>query len=101
MATSKSFAVAGTSKLNGRVKVRFANDMTRVKILVKTDHTDIDLIDLPREMTKPEIAQYLHDIDFAQGRPEVAEAIADLAKKNKVVLATTATATEANTVTAE
>jgi hypothetical protein len=102
MATSKRFAVAGTSKLDGKVKVRFATDMTRVKILVKTNHTEIDLIDLPREMTKPEIAQYLHEINFANGRPEVTEAIADLAKKNKVVLGTASqTAVTADTVIAE
>jgi hypothetical protein len=97
MATDKKFAVTGTSALDGKTKVRFATDMTRVKILVKTKHTDIDLIDLPREMTKSEIAQYLHEINFANGRPEVAEAIADLAKKNKVALTTTPTATTADT----
>jgi hypothetical protein len=93
----RNFSVVGISRLKGEVKVRFATDMTRVKILVKTQHTDIDLIDLPREMTKSEIAQYLHETNFANGRPEVAEAIADLAKKNKVALTTTPTATTADT----
>jgi hypothetical protein len=95
MATDKKFAVAGTSALDGKTKVRFATDMTRVKILVKTRHTDIDMIDLPREMTKAEIAQYLHEIDFARGRADVTAAIADLAKKNKVKL--TASTTETTT----
>lgn len=103
MTTQKKFAVTGTSKLAGRVKVRFATDMTRVKILVKTLHTDIDLIELPQEMTKAEIAQHLFDMDFANGRPEVAAAIADLAKKNKVKLEkadTTDAAITADTVAA-
>jgi hypothetical protein len=84
MATSKTFAVAGISTLDGKTKVRFANDATRIKILIKNGHTDIELIDLPREMTKAEIAQYMVEQDFAKGRANVVEAIADLAKKNKV-----------------
>jgi hypothetical protein len=86
MATEKTFAVAGVSTLNGDTKIRFANDAARVKILIKNGHTDIELADLPREMTKAEIAQYLFETDFARGRPEVIEAIQDLAKKNKVKL---------------
>lgn len=88
MATEKTFAVAGVSTQNGSTKIRFANDAMRVKVLAKNGHTDIDLIDLPREMTKAEIAQYFIEINFADGRPEVEEAIADLAKKNKVAAAT-------------
>lgn len=86
MATSKLFAVTGVSDLDGKIKVRFASDMTRVKILIKTGHRDIDLIDLPREMNKAEIAQYLFETDFAQGRPAVLDAIQDLARKNRVKL---------------
>ena len=88
MATSKTFAVAGVSTHKDGTKIRFANDAMRVKILRKNGHTDIDLKDLPREMTKAEIAEYLFDIDFADGRPAVVEAIQDLARKNKVKLVT-------------
>jgi hypothetical protein len=84
MATEKTFAVAGVSTLEGKTKIRFMNDSTRVKILIKNGHTDIDLVDLPREMNKAEIAQHLTEIDFAKGRPAVEAAIADLARKNKV-----------------
>jgi hypothetical protein len=84
MATSKTFAVAGISTLEGKTKVRFANDATRIKILIKNGHTDIELIDLPHEMTKAEIASYMIEQDFAKGRANVVEAIQDLAKKNKV-----------------
>ena len=84
MATDKRFAVAGISTLEGKTKVRFANDAARVKLLIKNGHTDIELVDLPREMTKAEMAQYMHDTDFAKGRVHVMEAIKDLAKKNRV-----------------
>lgn len=87
MATSKTFAVAGVSTFKDGTKIRFANDAARVKILIKNGHTDIELVDLPREMTKAEIAQHLFETDFANGRPQVLEAIQDLAKKNKVKLA--------------
>jgi hypothetical protein len=82
--TEKKFAVAGISTLNGKTKVRFANDATRIKILIKNGHTDIELVDLPREMTKAEIAQYMFETDFAKGRVHVMDAVKDLAKKNKV-----------------
>ena len=86
MATSKTFAVAGVSTHKDGTKIRFANDAARVKILIKNGHTDIELVDLPREMTKAEIAQHLFETDFADGRPAVLEAIQDLARKNKVKL---------------
>ena len=57
--SDKSFKIAGVSKLKGSYKVRFANDMTRVKVLAKTGHTEIELIDLPRAMTKPELVTHL------------------------------------------
>ena len=104
MATSKTFAVAGVSTFKDGTKIRFANDAARVKILVKNGHTDIELIDLPREMTKAEIAEYLHDSDFARGRVAVMDAIKDLAKKNRVKAsagvskATTTTAASAEAV---
>jgi predicted HTH transcriptional regulator len=84
MATSKTFAVAGVSTHKDGTKIRFANDAARVKILVKNGHTDIELIDLPREMTKAEIAQHLKDVGFGKGNAAIEAAIADLAKKNRV-----------------
>jgi hypothetical protein len=97
MATQKTFAVAGISTLNGKTKVRFANDAARVKLLIKNGHTDIELVDLPREMTKAEIAQYMHEQDFAKGRVHVMDAIKDLAKKNRVKAVATTTTTVAET----
>ena len=66
MATDKKFAVAGVSTQAGKTKVRFANDTMRIKILAKNGHTDIELVELPREMTKAEIAQHRVEIGFGQ-----------------------------------
>lgn len=54
----KLFAVGGVSKTKGQYKVRFANDMTRVKILAKTD-SDINLLELPTPMSKPQLVTHL------------------------------------------
>ena len=53
------FKVAGVSVLKGEAKVRFANDMTRVKVLDKNGHTDVELIELPEAMDKPAVVTYL------------------------------------------
>jgi hypothetical protein len=92
MATDKKFAVAGVSTHEGKTKIRFMNDAVRVKILKKHGHTDIDLIDLPNEMTKAEIAAYMIATGFGAGNAAIQDAIADLAKKNKVATAVTETA---------
>lgn len=62
---SKSFTHAGVSKLDGEFKVRFANDSTRVKVLIKNGHTEIDMLELKHPMTKEEAVAYLVSIDFA------------------------------------
>ena len=100
MATEKKFAVAGVSTLKGKTKVRFANDVMRIKILAKNGHTDIELVDLPREMTKADIAQHMVEIDFAKGRKAVADAIAYVAKKNPAGKQGTATAVKAEAAVA-
>lgn len=74
--TDKLFTVAGTSKLNGETKVRFANDIMRLKVLAKHGHEDITLIELPQAMTKLEAVQFLVGLDEFQGVAEQA-AIAD------------------------
>lgn len=72
--SDKSFKIAGVSKLKGSYKVRFANDMTRVKVLAKTGHTEIELIELPKEMTKPELVTYLKTTELYK-RAEFKQAI--------------------------
>jgi len=84
MATNKTFCVAGVSTLNGKTKLRFANDIMRIKILDKRGHTDVNLINLPYEMTKGEIAIYLASIGFMHDNQAVQDAIAYTARKNPV-----------------
>jgi hypothetical protein len=71
---NKLFKVAGVSAVKGQFKVRFANDMARVKVLIKTDHTDIELRELPKAMSKGEIAAFLKTTDLME-RAEYREAI--------------------------
>jgi hypothetical protein len=57
--TDKLFSVAGVSKLNGTYKVRFANDLVgRIKALAKS-HEDVQLFELPSEMSKAEVVSFL------------------------------------------
>ena len=105
---SQLFTVAGTSTLpDGGTKVRFANDMTRVKVLVKGGHENIDLIELPKAMTKEDIVAYLIKIDFANGdadklaainaeasKRKVGEAAPKVSKKSNVAVTKKATATK-------
>jgi hypothetical protein len=88
MATDKRFAVAGVSTLNGKTKIRFANDTMRIKILAKNGHTNVELVTLPHEMTKAEIAAYLTSTGFGSNSPAVQAAISYIAKKNPAALAT-------------
>lgn len=69
------FKAAGVSTFQGQVKVRFATDLiVRTKNLIKHNHTDIILMELPNEMTKPEIITYLKTT-YLMDTPKFAEAI--------------------------
>lgn len=84
-ATEKTFTVAGTAKnADGTVKARFANDLVaRVKILNKAGCTDINLVELPRAMTKLEALQHLQTLGMTQG--DAGYAVANkLAEKSRV-----------------
>ena len=70
-----SFTHAGVSKLNGKFKVRYANDAVRVKVLAKNGHTDIDLIELKSPMVKEDALAYLMSIDFANGNTAIQAAL--------------------------
>ena len=72
--SDKSFKIAGVSKLKGSYKVRFANDMTRVKVLAKTGHSEIELIELPKAMSKPELVTHLKSTEL-YNRAEFKQAI--------------------------
>ena len=58
---SKTFTVAGVSTLDGEVKLRVANGSAKARaaILTRGGHTEVDLIDLPKAMTKEEAAAFV------------------------------------------
>jgi guanyl-specific ribonuclease Sa len=71
MATTKTYSVAGTSTLNGITKVRFANDfVSRLKILFKNGHENVELIELGGEFTKAEVCQILMNHDKFQSEEQ-------------------------------
>lgn len=82
--SNKVFTVAGTSNLNGVVKYRFANSLSREAVLRKCGHSDIKLVELPRAMNKDEAVAFLATQGFsvapatksaiAPKKPKVAEA---------------------------
>jgi hypothetical protein len=49
--------------LNGEYKVRFANDIMRIKVLAKSGHEDIRLAELDTAMTKLEAALAIQGMD--------------------------------------
>jgi hypothetical protein len=100
MSTEKKFAVAGVSTLDGKTKVRFANDTMRIKILGKNGHTDVNLVDLPREMTKAEIAQHMVEVGFGKGNAAIEAAVAYVAKKNPAAKQVKATVAKTEAVVA-
>ena len=85
MATEKLFSVAGTAtNPDGTTKARFANDfVARVKILSKAGCTNINLVELPRAMTKLQALEYLTEQGITQG--EAGYAVSNkLAEKSKL-----------------
>lgn len=91
---TKLFKVGGITKsAKHGYKVRFATDMTRVKILAKTE-TDIQLMELPTAMDKPALVAFLKSSEL-YANPAYREAIdtAD-AKYNGVVKVTKAKASK-------
>ena len=57
-----TFTVAGVSTQYGITKVRFANDLvSRFKLLSKGGHSPLELMELPKAMTKSDACQYLLD----------------------------------------
>ncbi len=74
------FKVTGISRFKGQVKVRFANDMTRIKLLIKAGNTDIELIELAEPTDKAGcvralLASTLYNV------PAFSEAIDDAVEK--------------------
>lgn len=59
MSNDKSFKVTGVSRCGGNFKVRFANDMARVKVLIKTGHDEIELLEMPTAGSKSDCVNFL------------------------------------------
>lgn len=78
--TEATYTVVGTSNLNGQVKVRFANDIGRVKVLTKNGHTDVVLIQVDEPLTKLAGAQFISELDEFQSA-EQQVAITELIEK--------------------
>jgi hypothetical protein len=104
------FTVAGTSNHKGEVKVRFANDLvSRIKALVRAGQTDVNLVELPRPMTKLEALKHLQSLGMAEGDAGfvIANKVTEktkVAKKGevkvsgKIIAADTAAVTSSTTV---
>jgi hypothetical protein len=96
MSQDKLFTVAGTAtNPNGTTKARFANDLVaRIKILNKAGCTDINLVELPKAMTKLEALQFLTEQGVAgDAGYAVANKLAEktkIAKKGEVKVKATA-----------
>ena len=103
------FTVAGTAtNPDGTTKARFANDLVaRIKILNISGCTNINLVELPRAMTKLEALQFLTENGITDGDAgyAVANKLAEkskIAKKGEVkVKAVRASAPKATTKTAQ
>ncbi len=77
------FTVAGLSRQNGTLKLRFANDfVTRVKVLQRNGHKDINLVELPQAMTKDAAVAYLTTLTDTFGYIEAQSVFADYQSKN-------------------
>jgi len=76
-----TFKVAGTSSLNGVTKVRFANDMLRVKVLEKNGHKNVDLVEFMTPLTKEQAVAKLIEMDFAKGDKVIQDALVNALDK--------------------
>lgn len=73
MATEKLFAFAGVSIFEGECKVRFANDIMRIKLLDKKGHINPRLYALDEPMTKYEAILAIRDVaGFQDGDAQTA-----------------------------
>jgi len=79
-----TFKVAGVSKLDGKFKVRFANDMLRVKVLEKNNHTRVDLVEFVTPLTKEQAVAKLIEMDFAKGDAAIQAALDEASEKRTV-----------------
>ena len=88
---SKTFDVAGVSTKNSVVKFRVANGKpeARAKVLEKDGHTNIDLFQLPKPMSKEQVFALLASKGYKESKEGAAKTpkATKLAKPAKVKLA--------------
>lgn len=89
------FKVTGISGRKGEYKVRFANDMSRVKILVKNGFDEVELIEMPTTQDKSGCVNFLKSSSLYE-RAEFKEAIdaADAKYNGAAVVRVSKTRTE-------
>jgi hypothetical protein len=97
MATDKTYSVVGTTvQPDGQLKIRWTNNIMRIKILHREGHTDILLADLGREMTKYDAVKAMQSLDEfkdAKYQAVIAEYLEEKAPKSAKAPAAVATAT--------
>lgn len=97
MATDKKYSVCGITKQpDGQYKVRWTNNIMRIKILNREGHTDIRLADLGREMTKYDgviAIKSLPEFADATAQSVIAEYLEEKAPRNVRPAVTQAQAT--------
>ena len=82
----KTFTWGGVSKgYTLKFGVRCANS-DATQLMIYKGFTDIDLIPLPRAMTRSEVIEYFLKIDFANGNQEIQAVIETAAKRRGIPL---------------
>lgn len=74
------YTVAGVSRLNGQVKVRFATSIEYAEKLVKAGNVDVKLLEAPNAMTREELTEWLKTTSIYEDQ-EAKEAIDDKSDK--------------------
>ena len=70
--TVKTYKVAGVSVLNGKYKVRYANNKSRAKVLAKNGHTNVELVVLKEALPKEDIIDQLLNHTFKTAEANLA-----------------------------
>lgn len=69
---ARTYTVAGTSSFKGQVTYRFASGKakTRIAVLERNEHTDVNMIDLPNAMTKEQAIAHLNGLGMTAVLPK-------------------------------
>lgn len=85
---ARTYTVAGTSNFKGQITYRFASGKAKAReaVLVRNEHTDVNMIDLPTAMTKEDAIAHLNGIGITAvlpktGRTPKAKTVEDAARE--------------------